>query len=156
MIIFPFGFRSILGERWLMESYVCHCYSCLDSSALWTLYFTMYYELCNPKVDDVLPNRRSESQGAICPYEWCSSYELRASRGGDEEGNRQNRLHLESRTPSWAGRGLWAICPVSMETTYQLEKQAPCFWKDGRAPGLLPRLCCLKEYPNYLCNRIES
>ena len=43
--------------------------SCLDSSALWTLHFTMYYELCNPKVDVILPNWRSESQGAIYPYE---------------------------------------------------------------------------------------
>ena len=25
-------------------------------SALWTLHFTMYYELCNPKVDVVLSN----------------------------------------------------------------------------------------------------
>ena len=33
--------------------------------------------------------------------------------------------------------GLWAICPVSMETTYQLENQAP---PDGRTPGLIPRL----------------
>ena len=32
-------------------------------------YFTMYYELCNPKVDVILPNWRSESQGAIYPYE---------------------------------------------------------------------------------------
>ena len=40
----------------------------LDSSALWTLNFTMFYELCNPK-DCVLPNWRSESQGAIYPYE---------------------------------------------------------------------------------------
>ena len=33
-------------------------------------------------------------------------------------------------------------------------------WKtkppDGRAPGLIPRLSILKEYPNYLRNRIES
>ena len=29
-------------------------YSCLYSSALWTLNFTMYYELCNPEVDSVL------------------------------------------------------------------------------------------------------
>ena len=40
-----------------------------------------------------------------------------------EGGNRQNRLRLESRTPSWAG--LWTLSPVSMETTYQLENQAP-------------------------------
>ena len=42
-------------------------YSCLDSSVLWTLHFTMYYELCNPKVDVVLPDWRLESQGAIYP-----------------------------------------------------------------------------------------
>ena len=41
----------------------------LDSSALWTLNFTMCYELSNPKVDVILPNWRSESQGAIYPYE---------------------------------------------------------------------------------------
>ena len=28
--------------------------------------------------------------------------------GGIEGGNRQNRLHLESRTPSWAGLG-WTL-----------------------------------------------
>ena len=54
--------------------------------------------------------------------------------------------------PSWAI--LWTlcpdtICPVSMEMTYQLENQAP-----GRKS--LRALHCLKEYPNYLCNRIES
>ena len=27
---------------------------------------------------------------------------------------------------------------------------------DGKAPGLVPRLFGLKEYPNYLCNPIES
>ena len=54
---------------WWKTNYVYHCYSCLDSSALWTLHFTMYYELCNPKVGVILPNWRSESQGAIYPYE---------------------------------------------------------------------------------------
>ena len=95
-------FGPILGEGWLVENYIYHCYSCLDSSALWTLNFTMFYELCNPKDCVVLPNWRSESQGAIYPYEWCSQYELRASRVGNEGGSRQNRLHLESRAPSWA------------------------------------------------------
>ena len=33
--------------------------------------------------------------------------------------------------------GLRAICPVSMEMTYQVENQTPL---DGRAPGLVPRL----------------
>ena len=43
--------------------------SCLDSSALWILHFTVYYELCNPKVGVILPNWWSESQGAIYPCE---------------------------------------------------------------------------------------
>ena len=65
--------------------------------------------------------------------------------GTGEGGNRQNRLHLESRTPSWAG--LWTLS-LSIETTFQLENQA------GRKS---PRaLRSLKEYPNYLCNWIES
>ena len=34
--------------------------------------------------------------------------------GGGEGGNRQNRLHLESRTPSWAG--LWTLS--SMPSIY--------------------------------------
>ena len=38
-------------------------------------------------------------------------------------GNRQNKLHLESRTPSWAGLWTLSSCPGSMETTYQLENQ---------------------------------
>ena len=54
---------------WWKTNYVYHCYSCLDSSALWTLHFTMYYELCNPKVDVILPNWQSETQGATYPYE---------------------------------------------------------------------------------------
>ena len=45
--------------------------------------------------------------------------------------------------------GLWAICPVSMEMTYQLEIQAP----GRKSPKALYRL---KEYPNYLCNPVES
>ena len=57
----------VKGDWWKTIFY--HCYSCLDSSALWTLNFTMYYKLCNPKVDVILPNRWSESQGAIYPYE---------------------------------------------------------------------------------------
>ena len=54
---------------WWKTNYVYHCYSCIDSSALWTLHFTMYYELCNPKVGGVLPNWRSERQGVIYSYQ---------------------------------------------------------------------------------------
>ena len=125
MIIFLFGFRSYLGEGWLVENYIYHCYSCLDSSASWTLYFTVHYELCNPEVDVVLPNWRSESQGAIYPYEWCSYYELRASRVGNEGGNRRNGSILKAGLYLEPDCGLWAICPVSVEMTHQLENQTP-------------------------------
>ena len=47
--------------------------------------------------------------------------------------------------------GVWGMCPVSMETTYQLENQHP------PNPRKSPRaLHHLKEYPNYLCHWIES
>ena len=52
--------------------------------------------------------------------------------------NRQNRLHLESRTLSWAG--LWTLSYMSSiyGNDIQTGKPGPL---DGRAPGLfLPRL----------------
>ena len=48
-----------------------------------------------------------------------------------EGGNRQNRLYLESRTPSWAG--LWALS--SMPTVFGNN-----ITTKGRAPALVPRL----------------
>ena len=63
-----------------------------------------------------------------------------------------NRKTLSWKQDSILGRtvcGLWAICPVSMEMTYQLENQA----SGRKSPRALHRL---KEYPNYLCNWIES
>ena len=62
--------------------------------------------------------------GAIYPYEWCSYYELRASRGGNKGGNRTGSI-LKAGLHLGPDCGLWAICPVSMETTYQLENKAP-------------------------------
>ena len=119
------GLRYYLGWRVISGKLIYHCYSCLDSSVLWTLHFTMYYQLCNPKVDVVLPDWRLESEGAIYPYKWCSYYELRASREGNEGGNRQNRLHLESRTPSCSGLWTLSYMPRTMEIAYQLENQTP-------------------------------
>ena len=97
----------------------------------------MYYELCNPKVDVALPNWRLESQGTIYPYEWCSYYELRASRGGNEGGNRQNRLHLESKTPSWARLWTLSYMPNIYGNDIPTGKPGPL---DERALGLVPRL----------------
>ena len=44
--------------------------------------------------------------------------------GDYEEGNRQSRL-LKAGLHLGPDYGLSAICPVSMETTYQVENQAP-------------------------------
>ena len=49
------------------------------------------------------------------------------------------------------------MCPMSMETTRPLENQnqpPPPTMEEPQ--GSLQTLCCLKEYPNYLCNQIES
>ena len=147
MKTFLSGCQSYLGWKATCGNYIYHCYSCLDSSSLWTLNFTMYYELCNPKVGVVLPNWRSESQGAIYPYEWCSYYELRASRGGNEGRNRTGSI-LKAGLHLGSDCGLWAVCPLSMETTYQLKNQAP--WMEEPQGSPSPKRIL------YLCNRIES
>ena len=66
--------------------------------------------------------------------------------GLGEGGNRTGSI-LKAELNLGPDCGFWVICPVSMETTYQLENQAPRR-KSPRALHLL------KEYPNYLCNRI--
>jgi len=60
---------------------------------------------------------------------------------GSEGGNRQNRLHLEIRSPSWAG--LWALSYMSRiygNDTPTRNQTPPPTCPDGRAPGLVPRL----------------
>ena len=56
-----------------------------------------------------------------------------------EGGNRQNRLHLESRTPSWAGLDfeLYAQYLWKRHTNWKTRHTPP---PDGRAPGLVSRL----------------
>ena len=68
---------------------------------------------------------------------WTELNELRASRGGNEGGNRQNRLHLESRTSSWAGLWTLSYMPSTYENDIPTGKPGPL---DRRAPGLVPRL----------------
>ena len=46
---------------------------------------------------------------------------LDLSRSPLEGGNRHNRIHLKAGLHLGPDCGLWALCPVSMETTYQLE-----------------------------------
>ena len=52
-------------------------------------------------------------------------------------GNRQNRLYLESRTPSWVG--LWTLSYVPSIYGNNIPTGKPDLL-DGRTPGLIPRL----------------
>ena len=54
-----------------------------------------------------------------------------------EGGDRQNRLHLESRTPSWARLWTLSYMPCIYGNNIPTGKPDPL---DGRAPGLVPRL----------------
>ena len=54
-----------------------------------------------------------------------------------EGGNRQNRFHLESRTPSWAGQWTMSYMPSIYGNDISTGKPEP---PDGRAQGLVPRL----------------
>ena len=59
--------------------------------------------------------------------------------GPDSEGrSRQNRLHLESRTPSWAGLWTLSYTPSIYGNNIPTGKPDPTPY--GRAPGFLPRL----------------
>ena len=62
-----------------------------------------------------------------------------------EGGNRQNRLHLESKTPPWAGLWTLSYMPSIYGTDIPTGKPGP----GRKSPRALHRL---KEYPNYLCN----
>ena len=132
-------------------------YSCLDSSAFWTLNCTMYYELCNPKVDVILPNWQSESQGAIYPYEWCSQYELRATRGGNEE--EIHRVWTPSEAcPCWS-----CLAASPMDSTLCLVPVWERQWKDKAPSGwgtlkIVSRLLIAweKTHSNHPCLRTVS
>ena len=48
---------------------------------------------------------------------------------GNEGGNRQNRLHLESRTPPWAGRWTLSSMPSVYGNDIPTGKPGPCMGK---------------------------
>ena len=78
-----------------------------------------------------------------------TSFSVLYRRGFTSEGGNTIGCILKAGLHLGPDCGLGAICPVSMETTYQLENQAP----RRKSPRALHHL---KEYPNYLCNWIES
>ena len=90
-------------------------------------------------ITSILPDLMTDSgQGSPPePPPWFPSSPSRQSLPPSEGGNRQNRLHLESRTPSWAG--LWTLSykPSIYGHDIPTGKPGP---PDGRAPGLVPRL----------------
>ena len=62
---------------------------------------------------------------------------MAATENTVEGGNRQNRLHLESRTPSWAGLWTLSSLPGIYGNDIPTGRTDP---PEGRAPGLLPWL----------------
>ena len=70
-----------------------------------------------------------------------------------EGGNRQNRLRLESRTPSWAG--LWTLSYMLSiyGNNIPTEKLDP---PGGRAPGLIPRLSIAQKNTLIICVTEEN
>ena len=97
--------------------------------------------LTRPRSSDLTLHQMSKN---VNNFRWNGRDGCSGHRGSFEGGTRTGFI-LKAGLHLGLDCGLWAICPVSMETTYQLENQAP-----GRKSPLL------KEYPNYLCNQIES
>ena len=61
-----------------------------------------------------------------------------------EGGKRQNRLHLESRTPTWAGLRTLSYMSSIYGNDIPTGKLEP---PNGRAPGLIPRFSLAKRIP---------
>ena len=68
--------------------------------------------------------------------------------GGVEGGNRQNRLLLEIRTPSWAGLWTLSYMPSIYGNDIPTGKQGP---PDGRAPGPIPRFSIAQKDTLIIC-----
>ena len=77
---------------------------------------------------------------------------------GIEGGNRQNKLSLESRTPSWAG--LWALSYLPSIYGNDLPTGKPGPWEEEPQGTCLDsppkRIIFVTDNYNYLCKRIES
>ena len=70
-----------------------------------------------------------------------------------EGGNRQNRLGLESRTPSWAGMWTLSSMPSICRNNIPTGKPGP---QEEEPQGSYLDSLLPKKYPNYLCDQIES
>uniref|UniRef100_A0A4W2EMM7 RNA-directed DNA polymerase n=1 Tax=Bos indicus x Bos taurus TaxID=30522 RepID=A0A4W2EMM7_BOBOX len=70
----------------------------------------------------------------------CESWTIKKAEGrriDAEGGNRQNRLHLKSRTPCWTRLWTLSYMPSTYGNDTATGKPDP---PDGRTPGLIPRL----------------
>ena len=93
--------------------------------------------LCHPLLllPSIFPSIRVFSNDSALRIRWRNYRSFSFSISSSEGGNRTGSL-LKAGLHLGPDCGLWAICPVSVEMTYQLENQTP---PDGRAPGLIPR-----------------
>ena len=146
-------FQTVLFSEFLSHMFNCLGMCSFDQSYL-TLCDTMHSSLTGSFVHGIFQAKIltwvaiSLSRGSSRPrsqnFISCTGRQILCHC---ERGNRTGSI-LKARLHLGPDCGLWAICPVSMEMMYKLQNQAP-----GRKR---PRaLCCLKEYRNYLCNRIE-
>ena len=150
----PSYFQTVLFSEFLSHIFNCLCVCSFDQSCL-TLCDTMHCSLTGSFAHGIFQAKiltwvaislcRGSSQPRNQTVISCTGRQILCHC---ERGNRTGSI-LKAGLHLGPDCGLWTICPVSMEMTYQLENQAPRR-KRPRA------LCCLKEYPNYLCNWIES
>ena len=124
---FFLDFGPTLDEEWLVENYIYHSYSCFDSSALWTLHFTMYYEFCNPKVDVFLPNWRFGESGCYISLWMMLILWVKSIKSGEWR-RKQTEQALSWKQDSILGR------PVIFELYAQYLWKRHTNWKT-RPPG---------------------
>ena len=85
----------------------------------------------------IFPSIRVFSNESFLHIRWPKYWRFSFSISPSEGGNRQNRLHLESKTPSWARLWTLSYMPSISGNDIPTGKPGPPY---GRTPGLIPRL----------------
>ena len=105
----------------------------------------------NPALSGKSASKLQSARHTHCsPHLYSLFFSIHSSPSADcvEGGNRTGSI-LKAGLYLGPDCGLWAICPVSMEPTQPTGKPGPLKEEPQGSPSL-------KEYPNYLFNRIES